>query len=142
MSFRAKAPWHKIAGATLVTEVRDALTKAFLEERRGPNRIKQADIARALGVGRSVVHRQLVGSGDLGISRVGEIAAILGREVKIVVSEKASDRTSNALPMARYFLIDDELRGNNGVTVRNSSAHGELQKASTLDVRPVRSAGL
>lgn len=136
MSFRAKVPWHKIAGATLVTEVRDMLVKALLEEARGPNKIRQADVARTLGVDRSVVHRQLVGTGDLGLSRIGEIAAILGRDAKFVLSEKKANQHENTLPVGQLFPVERGIDLHKNITPSNSSAHSAKQYAPTIEVRP------
>lgn len=42
--------------------------------------VKQTDIARAIGVHRSVINRQLHGREDISLSRIGEMAHAMGLE--------------------------------------------------------------
>jgi transcriptional regulator with XRE-family HTH domain len=103
MSFRVKTPWHRIVGANFVQEIRDALVGALLEEKKA-RKLSQSDIARALGVDRSVIHRQLTGRADISPMRVGEIAAILGREIKFSLSDRQVNRTANDIVIARSTI--------------------------------------
>lgn len=96
MSFQLNTPWYRLEGLNLLTEVRDLLVRALLEEKK-KGRCSQAKIAEVLGVHRSVVHNQLVGAADIHVTRVGEIAAILGRDVEIRITGNPADEVGRNL---------------------------------------------
>lgn len=77
-SFRITIAPHRRAAARFISGVRRELQEAFSEEKvkRGLN---QSEIARMLGVHRTVVHRELRGQSDLTLGRVAELAYALGR---------------------------------------------------------------
>lgn len=70
-------PKERAAGR-FVARVRRAIQKALAEEQKS-NGTTQSDIARAIGVNRSVICREIRGHKDLTLSRVAEIAWALGR---------------------------------------------------------------
>ena len=78
MSFRITISPKDQAAGRFVSRVRRGLQKAFAEEahKRG---LTQSDLARAIGVNRSVISRELRGHKDLSLSRVAELAWALGR---------------------------------------------------------------
>ena len=78
MSFRITISPNDQAAGRFVSRVRRELQKALAEEaqRRG---LTQSDLARAIGVNRSVISRELRGHKDLSLSRVAELAWALGR---------------------------------------------------------------
>lgn len=79
MSYRYSiAPKSKKVGRFL-GQVRRELQKAFLEEKKARG-LTQAQIARELGVDRSVVNRQLSGTENLTLRRLGEYGFIFGRD--------------------------------------------------------------
>lgn len=104
MSFQMRVKPHRLAGALFVTEVRDALL-AMAMKRKYENKLRQADIAREVGVDRSVVNRQLTGKADLSLMRVGELAEILGcvAEFRLVPKDQKPGNAPDAgyLPPAR-----------------------------------------
>jgi transcriptional regulator with XRE-family HTH domain len=78
MSFRITISPKEQAAGRFVSRVRRGLQKALAEEaqKRG---LTQSDLARAIGVNRSVISRELRGHKDLSLSRVAELAWALGR---------------------------------------------------------------
>jgi plasmid maintenance system antidote protein VapI len=78
MSLRIAITPKERAAGRFVTRVRRAIQKALAEEHVN-NGTTQSDIARAIGVNRSVISREIRGHKDLTLSRVAEIAWALGR---------------------------------------------------------------
>jgi plasmid maintenance system antidote protein VapI len=90
-SFRTSLTPNKRAAARFVVGVRRTLLKALADE-NGRSGITQTAIARALGVHRSVINRELRGSHNLTLGRVGELAWALGLEPKLTLEKSiASD---------------------------------------------------
>jgi transcriptional regulator with XRE-family HTH domain len=77
-SFQISVSPSRRAAGRFVTQVRRSIQKALAEEKtkRG---ITQSDIARAIGVHRSVINRELHGHKDMTLGRVAELAWALGR---------------------------------------------------------------
>jgi len=75
--------------------VRRELQRAFAEEKRARN-LTQAEIARALGVDRAVVNRQLMGTENIGLRRVAEFAWVLGRDLHFSLEKPSLPIGSNA----------------------------------------------
>lgn len=77
-SFQLTLSPSRRAAARFVTAVRRALLKALSEElqERG---LTQSEIARVIGVHRSVINRELRGQKDITLSRVAELAYAMGR---------------------------------------------------------------
>lgn len=67
------------AAARFIEHVRRSILHALAEEssKRG---ITQSDIAREIGIHRSVINRELRGYKDISVGRVAEIAQALGRD--------------------------------------------------------------
>lgn len=78
-SFQSSLTPTRREAARFVTRVRRSLQKALAEEaeRRG---LTQSDIAREIGVHRSVVNREIKGYKDITLGRVAELAYALGRK--------------------------------------------------------------
>lgn len=95
-SFRLSLTPSKRAAGRFISKVRRELQKALSEEhaRRG---LTQSDLARKIGVHRSVIHRQLVGIENLTLGRVGELAAALGREADFALRDPAHRPGSNII---------------------------------------------
>lgn len=85
-SFQTTTSSNKRAAARFIGRVRRALQLALIEEakKRG---LTQSDIARELGVHRSVINRELRGEKDLTLGRVGELAHVLGRRPEFHLPE-------------------------------------------------------
>jgi transcriptional regulator with XRE-family HTH domain len=89
-------PKERAAGR-FVSRVRRAIQKALAEE-RAKNGITQSDIARAFGVNRSVVSRELRGHRDISLSRAGEYAWVLNRIPQFGLQERTNAAGSNLPP--------------------------------------------
>lgn len=77
-----------------MSRVRRAIQKAFAEEAytRG---LTQSDLARAIGVNRSVISREIRGYKDLSLSRVAELAWALGRQPMFTMEKPVVKQGSN-----------------------------------------------
>lgn len=69
---------NKRAAGRFVSRVRRELQKALAEEEKA-NGTTQSDIARKIGVNRSVISREIRGHKDITLSRVGELAWAMNR---------------------------------------------------------------
>lgn len=88
----------KRAAARFLGNVRRAIQKAYVEEqiKRG---VSQSDIARALGVHRSVINRELKGFKDITLGRVAQLAWALGRKPTFHLDEPFAVAGRNTPPM-------------------------------------------
>src|SRR5690349_21278019 len=85
----------KRAAARFVGKVRRAIQKAYIEEQRKSG-VSQSDIARALGVHRSVINRELKGFKDLTLGRVAQLAWALGRAPTFSLEPKVEAAGQNS----------------------------------------------
>lgn len=93
------------AAARFVARVRRAIQKALAEEgqKRG---LTQSDLARAIGVHRSVISRELHGTQDLTLGRVAELAAALGRKpVFDLVEQPPASQGTNVSKLSSPTVI-------------------------------------
>ena len=93
-SFRISISPSRRAAARFVTGVRRRILKA-LEEEAKKSGLKQTDIARAIGVHRSVINRELRGKKDLTLGRVAELAWAMGRVPSFDLPEQRLPAGSN-----------------------------------------------
>jgi predicted XRE-type DNA-binding protein len=98
MSFQITISSNRRAAARFVVAVRRAIQKAYVEEQKESG-LTQTAIARALGVHRSVINRELKGIKDMTIGRVAEFAWAMGRIPTFVMPKKAAALGSN-LPLS------------------------------------------
>lgn len=77
-SFQITITPSRRAAGQFVSRVRRAIQKALAEEAE-KHGTTQSDLARAIGVNRSVISREIRGHKDLTLGRVGELAWALGR---------------------------------------------------------------
>jgi AcrR family transcriptional regulator len=77
-SFQISITPSRRSAARFVTGVRRKILLA-LEQEQNRRGLKQTDIARAIGVHRSVINRELRGKKDLTLGRVAELAWAMGR---------------------------------------------------------------
>jgi transcriptional regulator with XRE-family HTH domain len=85
-SFRISITPSRKAAARFVTAVRRKILAA-LEEEGVTRGLKQADIARTIGVHRSVINRELRGKKDITLGRVAELASAMGRVAVLELQE-------------------------------------------------------
>jgi transcriptional regulator with XRE-family HTH domain len=95
MSFQISIPRHRLIGAQALLETRDALIEALFHEKKR-RKFSQSELAKALGVDRSVVHRQLKGNGDIGIAKAAEIADMLEHDLIIDIVARHNIGANNA----------------------------------------------
>jgi 1,6-anhydro-N-acetylmuramate kinase len=92
------SPKERAAGR-FVERVRRAIQKALAEE-HAKSGITQSDIARTIGVNRSVISREIRGHKDLSLSRVAEIAWALGRRPAFDMPIAGVAAGANIAPLA------------------------------------------
>jgi transcriptional regulator with XRE-family HTH domain len=78
-SFQITITPKERAAGRFVSRVRRVIQKALAEEGKKKG-VTQSDIARAIGVNRSVISREIRGHKDITLSRVAEIAWAMGRK--------------------------------------------------------------
>lgn len=106
-SFQISITPSRRAAARFVSRVRRALLKALAEEEKKRG-IRQTDLARAIGVHRSVINRELRGAKDLTLGRVAELAWALGRKpVFELVDPPVASAGTNILPMPLSITKSD-----------------------------------
>src|SRR5262249_35827171 len=100
-SFQITISPSKRAAGRFVYRVRRALQKTLADEqeKRG---IKQTSIARAIGVHRSVINRELRGKKDITLGRVAEFAWALGRTPILEFAEQTPGLAGSNQPNFRF----------------------------------------
>jgi plasmid maintenance system antidote protein VapI len=98
-SFRISIRPSRRAAARIIAKVRRALQKALVEQSQASG-LSQSDIARAIGVHRSVINRELRGQKDITLGRVGELAWALGRTIVFELQAPASQNLFAQPPTA------------------------------------------
>jgi hypothetical protein len=93
-SFQISIEPNRRAAARFVGQVRRALQKALIEEKKKSG-TTQADIARTLGVNRSVINKELKGFKDITLGRVAELAWALGRRPVFELPVRNGDTHTN-----------------------------------------------
>jgi transcriptional regulator with XRE-family HTH domain len=78
-SFQILVSPSRRAASRYITKVRRTIQKAFAEERQKTG-LTQSEIARKIGVHRSVISREMRGQKDISLGRIGEIAWAMGRK--------------------------------------------------------------
>jgi len=95
-SFQISPTPSRRAAARFVNKVRRAIQKALAEEKKKGG-ISQSDVAREIGIHRSVISREINGYSDISLGRVAEIAHALGRVPKFELADPVK------LPKQNYF---------------------------------------
>lgn len=93
-SFQVSISPTKVAAARFIGDVRRGLQRAYAVA-KNTNGLNQSEIARELGVHRSVVNRELTGLKDMTLGRVAELAHILGRKAVISFPERVAEAGQN-----------------------------------------------
>jgi hypothetical protein len=107
MSFQITISPSRRAAARFVVAVRRAVQKAYVEEQKASG-LTQTAIARALGVHRSVINRELRGLKDITLGRVAELAWAMGRVPTFEMPKSANHLVSNLPPAsssASNFIV-------------------------------------
>lgn len=94
MSYRFSVDPKSRKVGRFLGRVRREIQKAFEEEKKSRG-LTQAQIARLLGVDRSVVNRQLMGTENLTLRRVGEFAWVFGRDIEFFMLKKTIPAGAN-----------------------------------------------
>jgi transcriptional regulator with XRE-family HTH domain len=97
-SFQISIKPSRRAAARFVTRVRREILKA-LEEQNKKTGLKQTDLARAIGVHRSVINRELRGKKDITLGRVAELAWAMDRVPILEFPESTLQKGSNLPPV-------------------------------------------
>jgi plasmid maintenance system antidote protein VapI len=119
-SFQIAIEPNRRAAARFVGQVRRAIQKAFAEEQKKRG-LSQADIARALGVNRSVINRELKGFKDITLGRVAELAWIMGRKPSFSLDEQIAAIGQNIAPVQRQpIMIKTAISTTTGTTTMPS----------------------
>jgi hypothetical protein len=96
-SFQISISPSRRAAARFVTAVRRSIQKALEEENRERG-LKQTDIARAIGVHRSIINREIRGKKDITLGRVAELAWAMGRKPTLELPKTVRKLGSNLPP--------------------------------------------
>ena len=93
-SFQITITPSKRAAGRFISRVRRLIQKTLSEEsqKRG---LTQSDIARSLKVNRSVINREIRGTKDITLGRVGELAWALGKRAVITFEDTTSSFVSS-----------------------------------------------
>ena len=120
-SFQLSVTPHRRVAARFVSAVRRRLQRAYAE---APE-IRQTDIARALGVHRSVINRQLRGHQDMTLGRVAELSWALGYEPVFDLASATREDGCNAR---------DDLRARFQTAVKTTDAQRIISEPKTLEM--------
>jgi transcriptional regulator with XRE-family HTH domain len=114
-SFQISLKPSKRAAGRFVHGVRRSLQKALSEEQKKRG-LTQSAIAKAIGVHRSVINRELRGKKDITLGRVAELAWAMGRKAVIELPETkiaiGSNATSISNPATQIVSTDAESHAN------------------------------
>lgn len=113
MSFRLGIKPTRRAAARFITRSRRKLQQAA--QRAAERGISQSDIAREIGVHRSLISRELNGEANMSMGRYAEIVHAMGGELDLEITFPADDRGRNAPAVT------------NGITVNQIEIGGPVQ---------------
>jgi hypothetical protein len=103
-SFQLSVTPSRRAATRFITRVRRNFQRVLAEE---PN-IKQTDLARAIGVHRSVINKEIRGQKDLTLGRVAELAWALGYEPQFSLAKPQTPAGSNVPQPAPGFKVSSD----------------------------------
>ena len=95
-SFQITIPANRRAAARLIGDVHRSLLTAFGQ--KSDEGLTQSEIARMLGVHRSVINRELRGAKDMTIGRVGELAWAMGKKAVLTLEDVRAKPLANSHP--------------------------------------------
>jgi DNA-binding transcriptional regulator YdaS (Cro superfamily) len=96
-SFQISVSPSRRQAARFVGRVRRSIQKALAEE-NAKTGLTQSDMARAIGVHRSVINREIRGMKDLTLGRVAELAYAMGRRPRFELDPAIVRDGSNVVP--------------------------------------------
>jgi len=108
-SFRITLTPNKRAAGRFIALVRRALQRALAEEKQKEG-LTQSEIARKIGVHRSVVNRQLRGNEDMTLGRIAELAWAMNRKAIIQLVEQAQDRGVNRIEKIETVITNSSAK--------------------------------
>lgn len=132
-SFQISVTPSRRAAARLVARVRREIQKALAEEARASG-LNQSEIARRIGVHRSVINRELRGVKDMTIGRVGELGWAMGREAMFALPEIKNNRQSNMSSQSPVVCSEQTVSGTLA-TVRAADQTMTTSAAKSANVR-------
>jgi hypothetical protein len=136
-SFQISITPSRRVAARFVTEVRRQLQKALVDEGLKTG-ITQSEIARTIGVHRSVVNRELRGYKDITLGRLAELAFAMGLTPKFELVDDIEEFGVNTPPPvviapSSTVAIKPPTRRESGVVIGSSSHTMDLQKRFNLE---------
>lgn len=97
-SFQIAITPSKRAAGRFISRVRRALQRELVAEGEQSG-LSQSDVARSIGVHRSVISRELNGRQDITVGRIAELAWAMGREIEFDLVRPKHTEYSN-VPLA------------------------------------------
>src|SRR5665811_218708 len=101
MSFQITLTPSRRAAGRFIAHVRRSFQRLLAEEKARAG-ISQSDIARMIGVHRSVINREIRGKKDITLGRVAELAWALGCTPRIVFDRCEQDARTNENQLIGY----------------------------------------
>ncbi len=114
-----------------VGRVRTELQRALLAEKK-TRKLTQQDIAQTLGVNRSVINRQLIGTENLTIRRVAELAWAMGWEIDFKLRKAVSEED--------HLIVQGQAQGNISNLTNPASSDRPLITNNSMLVGPATSS--
>lgn len=126
-SFQITVSPNRRAAARFVARVHRAISEAYVEQAQKDGKT-QSEIARMLGVHRSVINRELRGASNLTLGRVAELAWAMGKKPTFKLEDDVDAvGTNNRLPAAPTFQT--RTTASNRVTATSTSMDKKLVTA-------------
>src|SRR5579871_1569751 len=126
-SFQIGITPSKRAAARFVGAVRRGLQMVLAEEE-----ISQSDLARELGVHRSVISREIRGDKDITLGRIGELAFLLGRRAQITFPKREYHEGANNLPV-KQTVPSEAIPASGTMYAKTAAPNGLKKYAATTD---------
>ena len=108
MSFQILLTPTRRAASRFISEVRDKLIKGLVDSHRA-NGLTQSDIAKEIGVHRSVINKELRGRKDITLGRVAELAVAMGYLPDFKLVEPQIERGVNVNVVSRVSSFSGNL---------------------------------
>jgi transcriptional regulator with XRE-family HTH domain len=125
-SFQISVSPSRRAAGRYITRVRRALQKALAEERKKTG-LTQSEIARKIGVHRTVISREIRGQKDITVGRIGELAWAMGRKPvfelpEIILPTGSNLQSSQPFTAGSAFLSGQQIPAPNSIIAANTNA--------------------
>lgn len=119
-SFRISVTPSRRAAGRFINRARRVIQKTFAEENKISG-LTQSKIARAIGVHRSVINREMRGQKDITLGRIAELAWAMGREPVIEFQVKSARKGQN------FFQHSNPMAVKNTATTMATSVSNTAQ---------------